>query len=83
MKSLEDILREYFGLTGPAFPDCEPRRNGCGDWDQGTLLTDDGWKAYIKLTNLVDDLGNLGVITTIDACKVIENLDEILTSKGY
>ena len=83
MKSLEEILQEYFGLTGPAFPDCKPQRDECGDWDQKTLLTEDGWKAYIKLTNLVEDLGNLGVMATTDAQEAIENLDEILTSKGY
>ena len=81
MKSLEDILKEYFGLEGPAFPDCEPQRNEYGDWDQETLLTENGWKAYIKLTNLVSDLGNIGVMATADAQEVIDNLDEILTSK--
>ena len=82
MKSLSDILQEYFGLVGPAFQDCDPQRNEYGDWDQKTMLTDNGWKAYIKLTNLVEDLGNLGVMATTDAKEAIENLDKILTSKG-
>ncbi len=83
MKSLEEILQEYFGLTAPVFPDCKPQRDEYGDWDQKTLLTDKGCEAYIKLTNLVEDLGNLGVISTTDAQNAIENLDEILTLELY
>lgn len=64
-KTLSEILQTYFGCKVPF------RKNG--------EFTTSGEKAYDKLTNLLDDLQDLGVIKSSASCMKV--LDEIAAIK--
>jgi hypothetical protein len=66
MKTLEEILQEYFNCKKP--------------FKKNEKLSESGWKAYGKLTKLIHDLGTLGVIKSAD--NVVESLDYITEEIG-
>ena len=75
-KSLEDILKEYFGCKGNAFLK-KPREIYDGTYE---YFTKSGSNAYSKLVSLIEDLGALDAFdgTRATAEDIIENLDEIV-----
>ena len=64
MRTLEDILVDYFGCNEP--------------FDSNGEFTNDGYKSYNKLLNLIYDLFALGIITTYD--EAVRELDNISDS---
>lgn len=66
MKTLEEILQEYFNCKKP--------------FNKNEKLSVSGWSAYGKLTKLIYDLGTLGVIENTD--DVVESLDYIVEEIG-
>lgn len=81
MKSLEEILGEYFNCEKPFLE--EPIKTD----DNYEYFTDPGSRAYGKLVSLLYDLEELGVIKGIplieDVQSIIEALDEIVSGKEY
>lgn len=74
MKSLEEILQEYFGCKGKNPFLKKPRKlNDDGDYE---YFTKAGAAAYGKLTALIEDLEGIGVID--DSAAIIFTLDEIV-----
>lgn len=69
MRALDEILEAYFGV---------PRAEV---FDEQGELTEKGAGAYQRLTELVYDLEDIGVL--FDAAKVVERLDEITNSDIY
>jgi len=72
MRTLDEILQEYFGCKGKAFLKTPRKINE----DSYEYFTKSGAKAYEKLCFLLDDLQNLGVIE--DAEDIVEQLDSIV-----
>lgn len=70
MKTLEDILIEYFGCAKPF-----DYKNGKDD-----NMTDEGMLAYQDLVNLLFDLNMLGVLNADSAIKI---LDTIASEKDF
>jgi len=74
MKSLEEILQEYFGCKGKNPFLKKPRKlNDEGDY---VYLTKAGAAAYGKLIALIEDLEGIGVID--DAEGIMDELDQIV-----
>lgn len=71
-KTLEDILREYFGCKKP-FLNIPVPTNSDGDM---RYLTRHGETAYCRLTCLLEDLAALGVLTNVSVA--IDELDAIV-----
>jgi hypothetical protein len=77
MKSLEEILQEYFGCKGKNPFLKNPRKlNDDGDYE---YFTKAGAAAYGKLTALIEDLEGIGVL--LDAEGIIDELDQIVRSE--
>lgn len=66
MKSLEEILQEYFGCKSKAF-----LKNGS--------FSCAGMKAYLKLERLIQDLSSLGLL---NYDKVMDEIEEIVRSNN-
>ena len=77
-KTLEDILKEYFGCKGNAFLR-HPKKIYDGMYE---YFTKSGSKSYGKLVVLLEELENLGVFEglNVTANDIIENLDDIVIS---
>lgn len=71
--TLEDILQKHCGCKGSAFLK-RPRRDADGNTE---YFTKQGAAAYGRLTELIEDLGDLGVLD-VDTQDVIETLDELV-----
>lgn len=71
--TLEDILQKHCGCKGSAFLK-RPRQDADGNTE---YFTKQGAAAYGRLTELIEDLGDLGVLD-VDTQDVIETLDELV-----
>lgn len=67
MKSLEEILQQYFDCQTPFCEDGE--------------LTNAGIKAYQSLENLIHNLEMLGCFTPMETNRCMRVLDEIIDEK--
>ena len=65
MKTLEEILIEYFGAKSPVFNETDK-------------LTESGRSAYKKLEHLINDLN--GLCLGISPDKVMNQIDEIINN---
>lgn len=78
MKSLDEILQEYFNCNKPFLK--KRKLIPTIDGERYEYLTQSGARAYGKLTDLLYDLAALGVISLSVANDAVEELDSIVRS---
>lgn len=63
-RTLEEVLQDFMGCPNP--------------FDEDGSVTEHGWKAYGRLTEMLYDIGNL---TETDVTDMVETLDNIIDNK--
>lgn len=63
-RTLEEVLQDFMGCPHP--------------FDDDGSVTEHGWKAYGRLTEMLYDIGNL---TETDVTDMVETLDRIIDNK--
>ena len=76
-ETLSNILQKYFGCPEDPFL-ADPRRPDDDRFDLAVYLTEEGVKAYEKLTDMIYELGN--IVYGFDPNMMVDELDEIVTA---
>ena len=59
----ESFLQKHFGLVGPLHSDLDPDTANFEDHDIKDFFTDEGWDAWQRAIDLMDDLQKIGLIS--------------------
>lgn len=76
MRTFEDLLKKHFALENKLHSELDPIKDE--SWDVKDYFTDEGWEAWGRYIELVEDMAKIGLLDERGKDYLIEKVWDIV-----